>query len=73
MADVVVVAIFMSYIGFQGIINAQLAKLSSLYSNITVVTTNDTQLQAGFMVFIAFSLASILFSSILSKYKSQFN
>lgn len=71
MADVVVVAIFMSYIGFQGVINTQLAKLTSLYSNITVVTTNDTQLQAGFMVFTAFSLASILFSSILSKYKSQ--
>lgn len=73
MADVTVVAIFMSYIGFQGIINAQLAKLSGLYSNIEVVTTNETQLQAGFMVFTVFSLASILFSTILAKYRSEAN
>jgi Paraquat-inducible protein A len=67
MADVIVVAIFMSFIGFQGIINVQLAKLSALNDKVQVITTNETQLQAGFMVFTFFCLASILFSSILSK------
>lgn len=73
MADVIVVAIFMSFIGFKGIINAQLAKLSGLYSNVEVMTTNETQLQAGFMVFTFFCLASILFSSILSKETTNLN
>jgi Paraquat-inducible protein A len=73
MADVVVVAIFMSYIGFRGVINSQLAKLSTIHEHIEVITTNNTQLQAGFMVFTFFCLTSILFSSILSKFISNSN
>lgn len=74
MADVVVVAVFMAFIGFRGIINTQLAKLSGLNTSIEVITTNDTQLQTGFITFTAFCLMSMFVSGIIAdfnKYSSH--
>ena len=48
MADVMVVAIFMAYIGFNGIIASQFGKLSSAGQDLVVITTNATSLQPGF-------------------------
>jgi ABC-type spermidine/putrescine transport system permease subunit I len=67
MADVVVVAIIMAYIGFQGIINAQLAKIKLFSSKIEVMTTNNTQLQIGFFVFTVFCILGIINSLVVEK------
>lgn len=62
MADVMVVAIFMAYIGFAGIITEQLKQLETLTQNVDILTTNKSALQAGFFAFTAFSVLSLLTS-----------
>ena len=60
MADVMVVAIFMAYIGLAGIITEQLKQLESLAQNVDILTTNKSALQAGSFSFTAFSVLSLL-------------
>lgn len=62
MADVMVVAIFMAYIGFGGIISDQLRQLESISSNIDILTTNRSSLQAGFYLFTSFTVLSLVAS-----------
>ena len=67
MADVFVVAIFMAYIGFKGIINSQLTQLERNQS-VNMITTHEfTALQIGFLMFMCFCLASLLFSSVVQR------
>ena len=65
MADVMVVAIFMSYIGFSGIVSEQLRQIDGLTRAIDVVTTNESSLEIGFYLFTAFVLLSILLSHVI--------
>lgn len=60
MADVMVVAIFMSYIGFSGIITEQLHQIENLSQKIDVLTTNKSSLQTGFFAFTSFAILSLL-------------
>ncbi len=65
MADVYVIAIFMAYIGFQGILNNQLSNLNMDTDSLVSISTNKTSLQPGFIIFIGFVLFSLILSSIL--------
>ncbi len=66
MADVFVVAMFMTYIGFNGIIASQLSKFSRAGGDsVDILTTNGTSLQIGFFMFLAFCLASLLTSTLM--------
>jgi len=67
MADVMVVAIFMSYIRFSGILPEQLLQLENLSSKIDVLTTNKSSLQTGFFAFTAFALLSLLTTGKIKK------
>lgn len=67
MADVMVVAIFMAYIGFKGILESQLENMSMNTSSVTSIATNKTALQPGFILFIAFVLFSLILSVILKR------
>ncbi|WP_298418595.1 paraquat-inducible protein A [uncultured Kordia sp.] len=67
MADVLVVAIFMSYIGFTGIISSQLDQLENMGSSLTVLTTNNSELQNGFFFFMGFVMMSIFISQAIQK------
>ena len=67
MADVTVVAIFIAYIGFKGILNAQLAGLNIKAAYAEIIATNDTALQPGFIVFTAFVLFGFALSEILKR------
>ena len=60
MADVMVVAIFMAYIGFTGILTEQLHQLENLSASLDIVTTNKSSLQLGFYLFTSFVLLSLL-------------
>lgn len=60
MADVMVVAIFMSYIGFNGVINSQLTQITAFSSNVQVFTTNNSTLQTGFYLFASYCLTGLL-------------
>lgn len=65
MADVNVVAIFMAYIGFKGILDSQLESLNMRTDSLASVSTNETSLQPGFILFVAFVLFGLILSSIL--------
>ncbi|MCR4304682.1 MAG: paraquat-inducible protein A [Gallionella sp.] len=67
MADVMVIAIFMAYIGFNGIITSQLGKLSSASQELVILTTNGTSLQPGFYLFMTFALLALFLSGFLTR------
>lgn len=67
MADVMVVALFMAYIGFSGVINSQLTQLERASGTLEVFTTNNSTLQLGFFLFTAYSVVGLLLSSNISK------
>ena len=64
MTDVMVLAIFMSYIGFSSIIGAQLAHLSEI-EHVRLLTTHEhTTLQMGFFIFTAYCFGGIVFGYV---------
>jgi hypothetical protein len=65
MADVMVVAIFMAYIGFNGIIGSQLDDLTLSAKPVEIFTTNGTRLLGGFYLFLLFCISSLALSEIL--------
>lgn len=67
MADVMVVAIFMAYIGFNGIISNQLDQVNSESQELTLLTTNGTSLQAGFYLFLTYTLLALFLSELLTR------
>jgi Paraquat-inducible protein A len=66
MADVMVVAIFMAYIGFNGIITSQFSQLSPSGQELEIVTTNATSLQPGYYLFLTYTLLALLLSGFLT-------
>ncbi|MBD1391577.1 paraquat-inducible protein A [Mucilaginibacter glaciei] len=65
MADVIVIAILMVYIGLNGLLESQLASLNIKSNSLTIITTNNTALQPGYIVFISFVLYGLILSTIL--------
>ncbi len=59
MADVMVVAIFMAFIGFNGVVNSQLGDLESYATSIHVLTTNNSSLEVGFYLFTGYCLLGL--------------
>lgn len=70
MADVYVIAVFMAYIGFQGILDNQLSNLNMKTDSLVSISTNKTSLQPGFIIFIGFVLFSLILSTILKRITS---
>ena len=73
MADVMVVAILMTYIGFNGIVESTLGDLNLHSETITSITTNNTSIQPGYIIFIGFVVFGFILSAILKKITRQFN
>ena len=67
MADVMVVAIFMAFVGFDGIISNQLDQLKRAAEQVHILTTNGTQLLSGFYLFLLFCVSSLFLSEILTR------
>ena len=67
MADVMVVAIFMAYIGFNGIIDSQFGQLSSAGQELVILTTNGTSLQPGYYLFLTYTLLALFLSGFLTR------
>jgi hypothetical protein len=65
MADVLVVAMLMAYVGFSGLVESQLAAMAGSGRGVDVITTNGTTLQVGFYLFLAFVIASLVLSALL--------
>ncbi len=62
MADVMVIAIFMAYIGFDGIISEQLKQIEDIATSLDLLTTNKSNLLFGFFSFTLFVLMSLFTS-----------
>jgi hypothetical protein len=65
MSNVMVVAILMTYIGFNGIVDSTLSSLNVDDGSITSITTNNTTVQPGYIIFIVFAGIVFAISSIL--------
>jgi len=65
MADVLVVAMLMAYVGFSGLVEGQLAAMAGSGRGLDVITTNGTALKPGFFLFLAFVLAGLVLSALL--------
>ena len=65
MADVMALAIFMSFIGLNGLIDYQLGMLGALQE--TAVTRNNTSFGNGFHLFLAYCVVSLGISARLAK------
>ena len=62
MADVMVIAIFMAYIGFNGILTEQLTQLENLSPSLDIISTNESNLRTGFYLFSSYVLLSLMIS-----------
>ena len=60
MADVMVLAIFMAFIGFSGILREQLEQIEISSQTLELFTTNASRLQVGFYAFLSFAVLSLL-------------
>lgn len=70
MADVMVVSIFMAYLGLDGVVNSELKQLENKGNNaMNIITTNHTHLEIGFFLFLGFVLSSFILSMLVEKYK----
>lgn len=65
MADVMVVALFMAFIGFSGVINNQLTQIERGDASLEVFTTNNSTLRLGFYLFTAYALTGLQLSERL--------
>jgi hypothetical protein len=67
MADVFVVALLMTFIGFNGIVTSKLETMNYHDLPITSISTTNTTVQPGYIIFISFVIYSFVLSAILSK------
>ena len=67
MADVMVVSIFMSYLGLDGVVDNELGRLVEDSAPINVITMNGTELQVGFFLFLGFVASSFVLSILVEK------
>ena len=71
MADVMVVAIFLSYLGFNGVLDDQMGKLEGVSNKLEILSTSGSTLLPGFFVFFGFAFMSIILSSRLHSVASK--
>jgi hypothetical protein len=67
MADVMVVGIAMTYIGLNGILKSQLSGLNVTSGTLNTVTANNSALQLGFFVFVAYVAYAKILSFVLKR------
>ena len=67
MADVMIVGLLMTYIGLNGILKSQLTNLNIHNDTLTTSTVNNTSLQPGYYIFVAYVIFEIILSRALVK------
>ena len=68
MADVFVIALFMAYIGFYGLVTSQLGSIGKNQTGYAVETLNYTKLGPGALFFTAYVILSVITSIIINKH-----
>ena len=67
MADVMVVSIFMAYLGLDGVVGSELTKLEEQGDGVNMITSNGTHLEVGFFLFLGFVVSSFVLSILVKK------
>ncbi|CAA6800756.1 MAG: Unknown protein [uncultured Sulfurovum sp.] len=67
MADVMVVSMFMAYLGLDGVVDNELKKLGTQDDPVNIITFNGTHLEVGFFLFLSFVLISFVLSILVEK------
>ena len=67
MADVMVVSIFMAYLGLDGVVGSELSKLEAQRNAVNMITSNGTHLEVGFFLFLGFVFSSFVLSIVVKK------
>ena len=67
MTDVMIIAIFMAYIGFNGVIDSQFQELKGATADLVLLTTNGTALQPGFYLFMSYAILAMFLTDFLTK------
>jgi hypothetical protein len=67
MADVMVIGVAMTYIGLNGILKSQLSNLNMDTGPLKIVTENNSGLQAGYLIFVAYVIFAKVLSYILKR------
>lgn len=67
MADVLVVALFMAYLGFNGVVNGELKDLREYTTLVHVMTTNNSSLEFGFYLFMGYCIVGLLISLLIER------
>ena len=62
-----VVAMFMAYIGFNGVISSQLTSIGEKAQQFQVFSTNGTIILGGFYLFLSFSLTGLILSEAFTR------
>ncbi len=65
MADVIVIAILMTYVGLTAPLENRLQNMNIPSEGLSVISTNNTALQPGYIIFICFVLYGLILSTIL--------
>ena len=71
MADVFVVALFMAFIGFHGLITSQLGSISRNETGFAIETLNYSRLAPGALFFTSYCILSIILGIIINKYDQR--
>lgn len=71
MSDVMVLAILMTFIGFNGIVDSTLTALNYTEGSISSVTSNNTVIEPGYIVYTAFVVFSIALGIILKRIRKK--
>ena len=69
MADVFVIALFMAYLGFDGLITEQLKQIQNITNSSAILTTNNSGLLIGFYAFTGFVFFSLFIAQKVEKLK----
>jgi hypothetical protein len=70
MADVMIIGMLMTFIGFNGILNGQLANLNIHNETLNTATLNNTSLEPGYFIFTAYVIFERLLSYVLKRMSS---
>lgn len=71
MADVFVVAMFMAYIGFYGIVTAQLGEIGNNKTGYAVETLNYSRLSPGALFFTTYCILSIVTGILIKRWETK--
>lgn len=63
MADVMVVAIILSHLGFGGVLQSQMTRLETASTHVEILSTSGSTLLTGFLAFFGFAMLSIQLST----------